>query len=87
MWCASIAFAVSFLLCGLWHGIALNFVVWGVMHASGLIAVNIYRKTLTKRLGAAGVKAYMANPMIKALAVAVTFEWVAISHLTFFYRF
>lgn len=87
MWCASIAFAASFLLCGLWHGIAWNFVVWGVMHASGLIAVNVYRKMLTKRLGAAGVKAYMANPMIKALAVAVTFEWVAISHLTFFYRF
>lgn len=87
MWCASVAFAVSFLLCGLWHGIAWNFVVWGVMHASGLIIVNLYKKRLTKKLKTKGVKAYMANSYIKLAAMAITFEWVAISHLTFFFRF
>jgi D-alanyl-lipoteichoic acid acyltransferase DltB (MBOAT superfamily) len=87
MLCAAVAFAVSFLLCGLWHGIAWNFVVWGVMHASGLIIVNVYRGFLAKRLGSKGVKQYLANPYIKAVSMAITFEWVAISHLTFFYRF
>jgi D-alanyl-lipoteichoic acid acyltransferase DltB (MBOAT superfamily) len=87
MWCASVAFAVSFLLCGLWHGIAWNFVVWGVMHASGLIFVNLYKKRLSKKLKSKGVKVYMANPYIKIVAMAITFEWVAISHLTFFFRF
>ena len=67
MLCGAIGFAVSFLLCGLWHGIAWNFVVWGVMHATGLIAVNAYRKRLSERLGAKGLKAYLANPYIKAL--------------------
>ena len=57
------------------------------MHASGLVIVNLYRVTLTKRLGKAGVKTYLANPYIKVVAMAITFEWVAISHLTFFYRF
>lgn len=87
MWCGAVGFAVAFLLCGLWHGIAWNFVVWGVMHASGLIIVNAYRKQLTDRLGKQGVKQYMANPYIKAVSMFITFEWVAISHLTFFYRF
>lgn len=87
MLCGAIGFAVSFLLCGLWHGIAWNFVVWGVMHASGLIIVNAYRKALSDRLGSKGVKRYLANPYIKAVSMAITFEWVAISHLTFFYRF
>ena len=87
LWCASTAFAVSFLLCGLWHGIAWNFVVWGVMHATGLIVVNLYRKFLTKRLGSKGLKVYMGNPWIKAASMALTFEWVAVSHITFFYRF
>ena len=85
--CASIGFVVAFLLCGMWHGIAWNFFVWGAMHASGLVIVNYYRVFLTKRLGSKGVKAYLANPYIKAAAMALTFEWVAISHLTFFYRF
>jgi len=87
MWCGAIGFAVSFLLCGLWHGIAWNFVVWGAMHASGLITVNVYRKYLSDRLGSKGVKAYLANPYIKVLSMFITFEWVAMSHLTFFYRF
>ena len=87
MVCGAVGFAVSFLLAGLWHGIAWNFVVWGVMHASGLIAVNAYRKALSTRLGSKGVKRYLANPYIKAVSMAITFEWVAISHLTFFYRF
>jgi alginate O-acetyltransferase complex protein AlgI len=87
MWCGAVAFSVAFLLCGLWHGIAWNFVVWGVMHASGLIIVNAYRSFLNERLGKKGVKEYLANPYIKAVSMAVTFEWVAISHLTFFYRF
>ena len=87
MLCGAVGFAVSFVLCGLWHGIAWNFVVWGVMHASGLITVNVYRKALSERLGSKGVKRYLANPYIKAVSMAITFEWVAISHLTFFYRF
>lgn len=87
MLCGAVGFLVSFLLCGLWHGIAWNFVVWGLMHASGLIGVNVYRKALADRWGKAGVKRYLANPYIKGVSMAITFEWVALSHLTFFYRF
>ena len=87
MVCGAVGFGVSFLLCGLWHGIAMNFVVWGLMHASGLIAVNAYKKALSDRLGSKGVKRYLANPYIKAVSMVITFEFVALSHLTFFYRF
>jgi len=87
MLCGAIGFLVSFLLCGLWHGIAWNFVVWGLMHATGLIGVNAYKKFLTERVGSKGVKRYLANPYIKMASMALTFEWVALSHLTFFYRF
>jgi D-alanyl-lipoteichoic acid acyltransferase DltB (MBOAT superfamily) len=85
--CATVGFVVAFLLCGMWHGIAWNFFVWGAMQATGLIIVNFYRVLLTARLGSKGVKVYLANPYFKAVAMALTFEWVAISHLTFFYRF
>jgi D-alanyl-lipoteichoic acid acyltransferase DltB (MBOAT superfamily) len=85
--CASAGFIVAFLLCGMWHDIAWAFFVWGCMHASGLIIVNLYRNFLNKKLSSKGVKAYLANPYIKAVSMAITFEWVAISHLTFFARF
>ena len=87
LWCASVGFVAAFIPCGLWHGIGWNFVVWGAMHASGLIIVNLYRSFLKARLGVQGVKAYLANPYFKAAGMALTFEWVAMSHIFFFYRF
>lgn len=77
--CASLAFLVSFLLCGLWHEIGLRWLLWGAYHAAGLIACNLYRALLLRRFGRKGLAAYMANPLYKAIAVFVTFEYVACS--------
>jgi D-alanyl-lipoteichoic acid acyltransferase DltB (MBOAT superfamily) len=76
---ASFAFAVSFLLCGLWHNIGLNWLAWGAYHALGLIICNLYREYLLKTLGRKGLNRYLANPWIRVLAIAVTFEFVAFS--------
>lgn len=76
---ASLAFSASFLLCGLWHALSLKFLSWGAMHAFGLVVCNAYKHTLRKRLGRAGVAAYMQRPVVRWLATALTFEYVALS--------
>jgi D-alanyl-lipoteichoic acid acyltransferase DltB (MBOAT superfamily) len=76
---ASLAFSVAFLLCGLWHEISLRFMIWGGMHALGLIVCNLYRSALRARLGRQGVKRYMESWPIRWLATALTFEFVACS--------
>ena len=76
---ATLAFTVSFLLCGLWHGISWPFFAWGAMHALGLVLTNAYRHWLTKRLGRKGVKAYKQKPGYKLAAQVLTFEYVAFS--------
>ena len=76
---ATAAFSVSFLLCGLWHGVSVRFLLWGGMHALALIVCNVYREALKRRVGRKGVKAYMARAPIRWLATALTFEFVAIS--------
>ena len=75
----TIAFLVSFLLCGLWHGIEWRWLAWGAFHACGLIVCNFYKAWLTRKLGAKGVRAYLANPWIRAIAIFATFEFVAVS--------
>ncbi|MBI5723140.1 MAG: hypothetical protein HZA50_04215 [Planctomycetes bacterium] len=77
--CASMAFLVSFVLCGIWHGISVGFFLWGLAHAVGLMVTNIYRHWLTRRLGAAGVKKYMRDWRIRLLTTVITFEYVALS--------
>ena len=76
---AGIAFTVSFLLCGLWHNVGPVWLLWGAYHSAGLIACNFYKATLLKRLGRKGLNRYMANPWIRAVAVVLTFEFIAFS--------
>lgn len=85
--CASAAFAVSFGLCGLWHSISLRFLAWGLLHAVGLIAVNLYRQFLTRRLGTQGAKEYLNNRWIRIVATFVTYEFVALSLILVFYPY
>jgi alginate O-acetyltransferase complex protein AlgI len=72
---ASLAFGVSFLLCGLWHQISLRWLTWGAFHAAGLVVCNLYRYRLTKRLGRKGVNQYLANRWIRLAMTALTFEF------------
>ena len=76
---ATFAFAVSFLLCGLWHGLGLKWLAWGAYHALGLILCNLYKEYLLRKLGRKEFNRYLANPWIRLVAVLVTFEFVAFS--------
>lgn len=72
----TIAFAVAFMLCGLWHGLSIRFLIWGSIHALALIGCNIYRHVLLIRLGRGGVATYMANPWVRGVAIGLTFQFV-----------
>ncbi len=74
---AALAFTASFLLCGLWHQVGWRWLAWGGFHAAGLIACNLYRHRLNKRLGRKGVNRYMENPWIRFAAIFLTFEFNA----------
>ena len=76
---ASMAFAVSFVLVGMWHGLSWRFLIWGVMHAAALIVCTLYQRLVVAPRGAQAVAAYMANPLYRAAATVITFEFVAFS--------
>jgi D-alanyl-lipoteichoic acid acyltransferase DltB (MBOAT superfamily) len=79
--CATLAFSSSFLLCGLWHGVHINWLAWGALQAVGLVIANLYREFLTRKLGRSGVKRYLAHPGIRLGAIVLTQEFVAFSLL------
>jgi D-alanyl-lipoteichoic acid acyltransferase DltB (MBOAT superfamily) len=74
---ASLAFTVSFLLCGIWHSISWPWLAWGVCQSAGLIVCNTYKQILIKKLGRKGVKEYLAKRWIEVLAIVATFEFAA----------
>lgn len=64
---------IVFLLVGIWHGTGWNFVIFGLLQGIGVITTHYYAIALKKRLGRDGMKAYNANPWIRAAGMAVTF--------------
>jgi D-alanyl-lipoteichoic acid acyltransferase DltB (MBOAT superfamily) len=77
-----LAFA-SLFLAGLWHGSTWNFAVFGLVHGAGVASAQIYGQTLRSTIGAAGVRRYMQNRWIMALAIFATFHYVCFGFIFF----
>jgi D-alanyl-lipoteichoic acid acyltransferase DltB (MBOAT superfamily) len=76
---AAFAIAVVFVLVGIWHGTGLNFLLFGVMHSIGMVAVHYYTLGLKRRLGREGFRRYLDNRWIRSVSRALTFAYVACS--------
>jgi alginate O-acetyltransferase complex protein AlgI len=72
---------LAFALCGLWHGAAWNFLLWGLYHGCGLAVCSSYRKVLGP------VGAFMGGffDRIPMASWAVTMVFVSVGWLLFFY--
>ena len=72
---------IVFALCGLWHGAAWNFIVWGVFHGAGLAICGNYRPLL----GSAGAQIGAFFDRFPPLSWALTTGYVWLGWLLFFY--
>lgn len=76
---AAVAFALMaiFVLIGLWHGLAWSFVVFGVIHALGVVGVFLSRQWAIGRFGTKAVRAYEADPRWKPLRILLCQHFIA----------
>lgn len=72
---------LAFTLCGLWHGAAWNFMVWGLYHGAGLAVTA----TAPKLLGRAGPRLEAALLRCWPVAWVLTMLFVGVGWLFFFY--
>jgi len=70
---------VAMTICGLWHGAAFHFMVWGLYHGVALNLYQIYRKTRT-RLGWADPSESLPSRVVGAL---ITFHVVCLGWVLF----
>jgi len=75
----AITIMVVFLLIGIWHGTGWNYAAFGVLQGLAVIANLYYTIGLKKWLGRDGMRAYNANRWIHAIAVVMTFLYMAFS--------
>ena len=71
---SNISIIVTFIICGMWHGSTLNFVVWGLYHGIGLAVLNIYRKYKRKTRNRY-LQGYFQSRISMVVGVFVTFNF------------
>lgn len=71
---------IAFGLCGLWHGPAWNFVIWGLYHGAGLAVAASYQRI--PGLGQTVTAAFAKEPLIAWLLTQI---FVFVGWLWFFY--
>ena len=64
-----VAFLLTFVIGGLWHGAAWTFVVWGLLHGLALVVLHFWRK--------------VGHPLPRVVAIAVTFLFVSAAFVVF----
>lgn len=72
---------LAFAICGLWHGAAWNFLVWGIYHGAGLAICSSYRK-VGGRFGRALAGWFACNRIV---SWGLTLLFVNVGWLFFFY--
>lgn len=86
-----LAFFVTFLIMGLWHGTTAVFVVYGLLMGAGASVNKLWQVVMTKRLGKKGYKAlaertafiYLSRGLTLAyFALALTCLWVDMAQLS-----
>lgn len=75
---AVVAFFVTFLLMGVWHGATSVFVVYGVFMGAGASINKLWQVQATKRLGKARYKALCERPLAIYGARGLTFAYFAL---------
>lgn len=81
--CIGVTIFVVFILIGIWHGNAIQYVLFGLVHAVGVLAGFLYGNWLKKKLGRERYGAYMSNPWILNVARVATFVYVSFSMAVF----
>jgi len=71
---------ISMTLCGLWHGAAFHFAVWGMYHGIGL---NLYRVYTSVSEWAFGPRQHEPSWPTRILATVATFHFVCIGWVLF----
>ena len=74
-----IAFFVTFLVMGVWHGTTAVFVVYGLLMGAGASINKLWQVTMTRRLGKKGYRALSEKTVAVYLSRGLTFAYFALA--------
>ena len=80
---SNICIFITFVICGLWHGDGLNYIIWGAYHGVGLAILNGYTYVI-RRYASNKVKRFIGkSPIAYGISNFITFQFVSFGFLIF----
>jgi alginate O-acetyltransferase complex protein AlgI len=79
---SNIAISFTFVICGIWHGDTMVFILWGIYQGIGLSVLNVYQKW-KRKVRHPVMRKYFTSGLSYALGVVLTFNFFAVGLLTF----
>jgi alginate O-acetyltransferase complex protein AlgI len=79
----AVSLMITMLVAGAWHGMTLNFVVFGLLHGVALVIVRGYETLMIRWLGRTAFRHFAENRAVTALAVLLTYNFTSLAY-TFF---
>ena len=76
-------YLLTFAACGYWHGATVNFILWGLYHAIGLIFYDIWRSRQGPRRRGSQLEMTPTGLMKQGAATALTFAFVSAGWILF----
>ncbi len=80
---SNISIVITFLICGIWHGDGLNFIIWGLYNGVGLAILNGYSHVIKKYTSRNIKKFIHKSPVAYGVSNFITFQYVGFGFLIF----
>ena len=74
---------VALFLAGVWHGSSWNFMIFGLLHGSGVAVTKMWEEHIVRRRGRKGLREYLKSKPTRVLAVVLTLNFVCFTFLFF----
>jgi D-alanyl-lipoteichoic acid acyltransferase DltB (MBOAT superfamily) len=81
---ASLAIGVSFFMAGIWHGLSRGWLIWGAMHAIGLVTVRLYTGWMQDNRTPTQIATYRDNRLVLLATRGLTIEYAAVAFAVVF---
>lgn len=82
---ANICIILTFLVCGMWHGSAINFLIWGLYNGVGLSILNFYTSFRRKYFSRKWTQYVTPSWYARAASTLLTFQFVVFGFVLFGY--
>ena len=79
----SFSILLVFLLIGLWHGTKLNYLLFGLAHAFGMITHHYYTLLIKKYISKEKINKYNKSLFIRIISTVITFSYVVFTMILF----